>query len=309
MPEWDILGFGAVAVDDLLLMDSYPPPDSKMPVREVQREGGGLAGTALVAAARLGARAAYAGVLGDDELSRFTIEGLQRAGVDCTPVRRRLEARPYHSTIIVDMAGGHRTILFTAAGVTSLTADEVSEELIAGCRLLFVDSTVAALALHVLGLAHALGIPVVADLERFSGPAIPDLIQQVDHLIVSKGFACQVTGETEPAAMVRALHTPTHTVTAVTAGERGCWFLSRETGDAVRHQPACRVQVVDTTGCGDVFHGAYAAAIVRGASVARAITVATAAAGLKATQPGGRKGIPTWEAVERIIQEQGLEPH
>ena len=107
--------------------------------------------------------------------------------------------------------------------------------------------------------------------------------------------------------MVRALRSPAHTATVVTAGERGCWYMSRETGDAVRHQPACRVQVVDTTGCGDVFHGAYAAAIVRGESVPRAITVATAAAGLKATQPGGRRGIPDWETVARVIQEQGLE--
>jgi sulfofructose kinase len=106
---------------------------------------------------------------------------------------------------------------------------------------------------------------------------------------------------------VRALRSPAHTACVVTAGERGCWYMSRETGDAVRHQPACRVQVVDTTGCGDVFHGAYAAAIVRGENVPRAITVATAAAGLKATQPGGRRGIPDWEAVARVIQEQGLE--
>ena len=309
MPTWDILGFGAVAVDDLLLVDSYPPPDSKMPVREVQREGGGLAGTALVAAARLGARTAYAGVLGDDELSRFTIEALDRDGVDCTPVRHRPDARPYHSTIIVDLSGGHRTILFTGAGVTSLTAAEVSEELVAGCRLLFVDSTVAALGLHVLQLARARGIPVVADLERFSGPEIPELTRQVDHLIVGTGFAGQSTGETDPPAMVRALRSPAHTACVVTAGERGCWYMSRETGDAVRHQPACRVQVVDTTGCGDVFHGAYAAAIVRGESVPRAITVATAAAGLKATQPGGRRGIPDWETVERIIEEQALERH
>jgi ribokinase len=307
MPTWDILGFGAVAVDDLLLVDSYPPPDSKMPVREVQREGGGLAGTALVAAARLGARAAYAGVLGDDELSRFTIDGLQREGVDCSQVRRRPDTRPYHSTIIVDLTGGHRTILFTAAGVTSLTPAEVTEELVATCRLLFVDSTVATLGLHVLRLARARGIPVVADLERFSGPEVPELTRQVDHLIVSTGFASQTTGETDPAAMVRALRSSAQTACVVTAGERGCWYMSRETGDAVRHQPACRVQVVDTTGCGDVFHGAYAAAIVRSESVPRAITVATAAAGLKATQPGGRRGIPDWETVARVIQEQGLE--
>ena len=124
MPVWDILGFGAVAVDDLLLVDSYPPPDSKMPVREVQREGGGLAGTALVAAGRAPGRAG--GLCRRPGRRRAVAASpsrrvAAREEVDCTQVRRRQDARPYHSTIIVDLSGGHRTILFTAAGVTSLT--------------------------------------------------------------------------------------------------------------------------------------------------------------------------------------------
>ena len=307
MPDWDILGIGAVAVDDLVYVDSFPVPDSKVIVRDEQREGGGLAGTAMVAAARLGARTAFAGILGDDDLSRYTIEELEREGVDCAPVRRQAGARPHHSTIIVDLSTGQRTILCTRAGVTPLAKTDVTAQLVARCRILFVDSTEAIAGLHALRLARARGIPVVADLERFSGPEMPELTRQVDHLIVGTGFADQVTGKADPAAMVRALRNPTQTACVVTAGEQGCWYMSRETGDAVRHQPACHVQVIDTTGCGDVFHGAYAAAIVRGESVPRAITVATATAGLKATQPGGRRGIPNWAAVERIIQEQGLE--
>ena len=108
---WDVLGFGAVAVDDLLYLDDYPLPDTKVPIQSQRREGGGLAGTALVAAARLGARAAYCGVLGDDELSRFSIEELEREGVDCTPVVLQAQARPIHSVVIVSQATGERTLL------------------------------------------------------------------------------------------------------------------------------------------------------------------------------------------------------
>jgi ribokinase len=300
---WDVLGFGAVAVDDLIYLDGYPAPDSKVLICDERREGGGLAGTALVAAARLGARAAYAGVLGDDELSRFTLAELARDGVDCTLVQRQPGARPYHSTIIVDRSTGQRTILASAAGVTSPAAGSFSADIIAGCRVLFVDSTVAAFALEAVRLAHQRGIPVVADLERLSGPEVLELARQVDHLIVGTGFAGHVTGESEPAAMVRALRRPAQAACVVTAGERGCWYAASETGDEVRHVPACRVQAVDTTGCGDVFHGAYAACIARGASVARAVEVANTAAGLKATRPGGRSGIPDLKTVERFLQE------
>ncbi len=86
---WDVLGLGCVAVDDLLYIPAYPPPDSKVRVRRRERQGGGLTGTALVAASRLGARCAFAGVLGDDDDSRYLEEAFRREGVDTSPVVRR----------------------------------------------------------------------------------------------------------------------------------------------------------------------------------------------------------------------------
>src|SRR5881398_3181423 len=106
----DVLGLGAVAIDDLLFVDTYPPPDAKVRVHRRERQGGGLTATALVAAARLGARCAYAGVLGEDELSEFVRQRLQVEGVDVSLVRRRSDARPIHSIIIVDESRQTRNI-------------------------------------------------------------------------------------------------------------------------------------------------------------------------------------------------------
>lgn len=299
--RWDVLGFGAVAVDDLIYVDRHPLPDTKTPVRDRQRQGGGLAGTALVAAARLGARAAYCGVLGDDELSRFTLEALEREGVDCTPTAHQPDARPIYAIVIVDRSKGHRSILYSTDGVVEPEPERITPDLVANCRVLFVDQTVIETALHVIELARVHRIPVVGDIESDSDPRTLDLVRQVDHLIVGIQLAERVTGETEPAAMVRALSEPDRVCRVVTAGERGCWYS--EYGGRVRHVPAFQVQAVDTTGCGDVFHGAYAACIARGKTIARAIQIATAAAGIKATQPGGRSGIPDLSTVERFLRE------
>lgn len=299
MIRYDILGFGAVAVDDLLYLDAFPEPGSKVQVREARREGGGLAGTALVAAARLGARTAYAGVMGDDDLSRFSLAELERAGVDCSLVLRRPDARPHHSVILVDRATGSRTVLSSRAGVVPPPPELASAEVIAACRVLLVDHTVAAFALAAVPLARRLGIPVVADLERVT-PEVSALLPLVDHLVVGERFAAQVTGEAEPAAMARRLLIPGRAAVVVTAGERGCWYAGPD--GAVCHRPALRVEAVDTTGCGDVFHGAYAAMLARGAPLARAVAVATVTAGLKATQPGGRSGISDWAALEGWIK-------
>jgi sulfofructose kinase len=293
---YDVLGLGAVAVDDLLYVDDYPMPDSKTPVRAWQRAGGGLAGTALVAVARLGQKAAYGGMLDDDELSRFTLDELQKEGVNCTPVIRRAGARPYHSVIIVCQTPPGRSILFSGEGVTEPPPAAVPEALVASTKVLFVDHTIPQAAVRAARMARNCGIPVVADIERADFPQIEEYLAAVDHLIVGLDVARQLTGQTEAAACVRTLARGAHVAVVVTAGASGCWYAAR--GEAPQHLPAIRVPVVDTTGCGDVFHGAYAACLSWGGDVPSAVQVATIAAGLKATQPGGRAGIPDRRTIE-----------
>lgn len=298
-PGWDVLGFGAVAVDDLLYVDRYPAPDSKVPVRAFKREGGGLAGTALIAAARLGARAAFCGVLGDDELSRFTLQELEREGVDCTPVLNHPEAQPVHSIVIVDQTTGERRILYSLLGVTEIAADAVTPELIAGCRVLFVDSTVITSGLRAIELAHHHHIPVVGDVEIGDDARLRTFADQIDHLIIGAAMAQYLTGEGDPVAAVHTLSRRDRACCVVTAGGDGCWYS--EYGGQAQHVPALKVDVVDTTGCGDVFHGAYAACLAQGEPISQAVRVATIAAGIKATRPGGRAGIPDRATVNRYL--------
>jgi sulfofructose kinase len=300
--RWDILGLGVVAVDDLVYLASYPPADSKVPVQARRRQGGGLTGTALVAAARMGARTAYGGILGDDELSLYTIRELEREGIDCAPVTYHADARPCHSLVLVDQSTGQRTILYSTEGMMPRQPEQVDETVVRACRLLFVDSTSGYGGLRAVELAHAHGIQAVADVERLTVPGTEELMRQVDHLIVGVQLAQQVTGASEPEQMVRALCAG-RACCAVTVGDRGCWYVAGNS--PVRHVPAYPVPVVDTTGCGDVFHGAYAACIALGERVATAIQVATATAAIKATQPGGRAGIPNRPTVERFIQAKG----
>src|SRR6266849_9877560 len=107
----DILGLGGVAVDDLLFVDGYPPADAKTVVARRERHCGGLTATALVAAARLGAGCAYAGVLGTDALSDYAIQVMAREGIDLAHLRREAAARPLYSTIIIDQVRLTRNVL------------------------------------------------------------------------------------------------------------------------------------------------------------------------------------------------------
>src|SRR5436305_12988390 len=106
---WDILGLGCVAVDDLIYLDAFPQPDTKMRVRARERQCGGLSANALVAASRLGARCAHAGTLGTDEASAFVLDTFRREGIDVQLVRLTADARPLRATTLVDQPRHTRT--------------------------------------------------------------------------------------------------------------------------------------------------------------------------------------------------------
>ena len=301
--RWDVLGFGAIAVDDLIYVDQYPQLDEKVPILRKCRQGGGNTATALVTVARFGLRAAYCGVLGDNELSLFSINELEHEGVDTSLIIHRKDANPFLAFVIVDITNGKRSIAYSGDGVMEPEPNEISEDLISSSRVLFVDHKAVKSGLHAAHFAKKNKIPIVGDFEGQINPGLVELIKLVDHLIIGVDFARSLTSKSEIQDIIHFLSTPERACCVITEGENGCWYS--ELGRDICYFPAYKVNVEDTTGCGDVFHGAYAAAISQGEEVKRAVQLATAAAGMKALQPGGRAGIPSRKAVDKFIQERG----
>src|SRR5437868_4477552 len=129
---------------------------------------------------------------------------------------------------------------------------------------------------------------------------LPELLKLVDHLIVSENFALQMTRTISSAAAAKKLWRDDRAAVVITCGASGGWFLTRELKSARRFK-SFHVRAVDTTGCGDVFHGAYAVALARGFPILERLRFAAAAAALKATRRGGQAGIPTRSEVERFL--------
>lgn len=301
--RFDILGLGAVAVDDLLYVTSYPPADSKATVLRRERQCGGLTGTALVAAARLGARCAYAGVLGVDELSDLAVANFEREGVNISHLPRRAGASPIRSTIIIGESDATRTIFSDRRSFVGPDPTWPDPDVIRSARVLFVDHLGVEGTIRAARIAREAGIPVVADFERVSSPDFPTLLDLADHLIIGLGFASRLTGKPDPGEAARALWNDHRAAVVVTCGARGCWAVDSPDAGALRHQPALPVAAIDTTGCGDVFHGAYASALARGEDLPYRLVFASAAAALKATRPGGQAGIPDRTAVLAFLGE------
>lgn len=300
MDDVDVIGFGAVAVDDLVFVDRYPREDSKVAARGMERQPGGLAGTALVAAARMGGRCAYAGTLGEDELSRFILDRLSAEGIDVSGAVIEARARPFHSVVVVGADRSTRTIIYSSEGVVGAHPERPALDLLDRCRTVLLDHAGVDGMIRVAAAARRLGIPRVGDFERPESPPFDRLVSLTNHLIIPLEFALALTGCSTPEAAIAGLWDEERELVALTNGEEGSWFRSVEEGERVFHQDAASVEVVDTTGCGDVFHGVYAYALARGMAPAARIEMATAAAAIKATRPGGQSGIPYSSEVAQV---------
>jgi sugar/nucleoside kinase (ribokinase family) len=302
----DVLGIGCAAIDDIIYIDGVPVADGKARVISQGRDFGGLTATALVTAARLGAACCFASRLGNDAGSVAIIRDLRRAGV--VVPRRTLseDARPVRSTVISSLGTGARAIYFTNPEVTG-AHPEMSEKLVRRARVLVLDGYGFEGSLRAARIAREAQIPVIADFENADHQHFSELLGLVDHLVLSQPFAQELTGTASVHESLRMLWDGSRQIVAITTGATGSSVLTRGTSE-VLHVPAYPVEVVETRGCGDVFHGAYAAALAFGYPILSAVRFATVAAGLKAAQFGTRQGLPTRAEVEAVLPESDRLP-
>lgn len=301
--EFDIFGLGTIAVDDTLYVDSYPPPDQKVKINREGRHVGGQIATALATACRLGAHCAYGAILGDDELSGVAREALETAGVDCRFVQHATGAGPIHSVIILDEKTGTRNIFYDVSRATHVSVNQISQVMMGSTRVLITDQFGSDTAIHAAHFARQMGVAVVMDLEWANMPRIDEMMSLANHLLVPRDFAAACTGMSTPWQAAEELHCRCpRACTAVTCGAEGCYYFhASEAVGKAQHLPALRVESFETTGCGDVFHGAYAAALAGGKDVLDCLRFASAAAAVFATRPSGWQHLPTTEDVNRLM--------
>jgi sulfofructose kinase len=283
--QFDVAGVGCVSIDDFLYVDAVRT-DDKGRIQARERQPGGNIATALVAAAVLGARVAFVGRLSDQDDGALVRADLAAYGVDLQFAPADLEARPIRATIVVFQHGDRFIAYDDATRIGLLPGDDVTPLL--RSRTVLLDNYALATTIAAFG-ADMGDVPIVADVEaevEFKS------LEQVQHLVLPMAFARRLAAESEPAAIVNALWNDRRSTVVITDGADGVWFRDAERADC-RHQPSFEVPVVDTTGCGDVFHGAYAVGLARGLGADERIRFAAAAGAICATGRGGRGRLPT----------------
>ena len=295
--QFDVIGIGYTALDYLGIVPHLPREDTKLEVRDFTIQGGGPTATALVTLRRLGLSAAYVGKIGDDGFGARMLEELRAEHVNVESVIVEPGATSQFAFIMVDAATAARTILWTRGTVSRLAPDEADLDLVASARALLIDDLQPEAALAAAARAREEKIPVLIDAGSLR-EGIRELLPLCDYIIASEHFARQISGGPNVEKALEALAAFKPKVAAVTLGARGCLAFA----DGRRIEvPGFEVKAVDTTGAGDVFHGAYLFGVLQDWDALGCCVFANAVAALKCRKLGGRAGIPSFaEAVAFI---------
>jgi sulfofructose kinase len=291
-----IVCLGNAVWDRVFEMEHIPQQPTKYFAKGYFENGGGIAATAAVACVRLGAQARLISRLGDDSNGQLIRNELAQWDIDVSGMHNFPGVQSSHAVIHVD-AEGERQITVFRDNRCPTDADWLSIEMLDGVDCLLCDTSWPEGALWLMAEAKKRGIPTVLDLD-LGASRMEELVAQGDHLAFSLPGLRLFTQQQEVADALKAAQKKTHGIVYVTCGVDGCYWLD---GDEVRHVSSFPVLCVDTTGAGDVFHGALAVAIAEKLLVGEAIRFANAAAALKCTREGGRKGIPDRQQLAQFL--------
>jgi sulfofructose kinase len=297
-----VVGVGHICQDHLCIVEDYPPEDGSTRITDIHIQGGGAVATAIVAAARLGVGAALIGNLGTDSIGSEIVAELELEGVDVSGIDRLEDVRSLSSYVMIQTDRGTRTKFPFKDRLPPIAWADRQREMLRNAKILHLDGTHYENARRAAEFAKADGVTISLDgcTRQKDNRLNRELASAADILITNAAYPIPVSGKSSMHAALVEMSTWGPSVVMATFGADG--VLAALDG-VVHHFPAFPVTVVDTTGAGDVFHGAFLAARLRGMELEDCIRFAQYAAGRKCEQLGGRRGIPDWATVEGALSE------
>jgi sulfofructose kinase len=293
LQEIDVLCVGATSYDFVFRVDRHPESDEKTVADAFVRCGGGPAANASIMVSRMGLKSAFAGYLGNDLFGGLHLQELQAAGVNTELVVRGEYPTPVSSVIV--KPSGDRSLVNYRSAESVLPGDRIDFSTIHPKVVLF-DGHEPELSLALLYDARAKGIKTILDAGSVNRGAM-QLFDKVGYLVCSERFATDFTGTSSPDRAIERLHAHNPCV-VITLGREGLiWKNSNGEG----RLPAFPVEIIDSTGAGDVFHGAFAGSLAMDREWNEMLLYASAAAALSCTKLGARTGIPEGIEVERFL--------
>jgi sugar/nucleoside kinase (ribokinase family) len=302
----DVIGLGASTLDIITLVDHFPDRREGQQALSMTIQGGGPVATAMVAVSRLGGKTAVIDSIGDDWAGALVLHGFQTEGVNTDFIGIHPGYTTSTSNILVSADNGARAIMWLPGSVPDLSLSELQKTAIRSAKIIHLNGRHWNACLEAVKLAKESKVRISFDggANRFR-PELKRLLPLTDICIVAKDFAEKYTGETEISRSAELLLEEGPDVAVVTNGINGSWMRTKD-GLSV-HQPAFLFPAtVDTTGCGDSYHGAFLVGLLKGFPVEKAAILASAVAAMNSQHLGGRSGLPGFEEVMKFLVGKGI---
>lgn len=297
-----VAGIGQCSLDVCALVGQYPQVDAKEEILRWEEQGGGPVATALVTLSRFRVTSRFAGIVGDDEAGFKILQSLLSENIDTTYLQERENATSQRAFIAVERSSGKRTIFWQRPSGAELTPDEIDDAFFRNVKFLLLDGRMKDVSLAAARKARELTIPVMLDAGSMRDGML-ELAALCDYVVGSESFARSLGWTGDGAAFAATVREHGWGTTTITLGAQGSYTYH---GFRSIHVPAYEVEVVDTTGAGDVFHGAYIAGILQGWDLETVLYFATGAAAMKCTKIGGRAGIPELLSLVGFLEQRGI---
>jgi sulfofructose kinase len=299
-PAWDVIGIGANSVDRVVVLPAAVHTlgaSGKMPIVERSLMCGGETATLLCACASFGLRGAYIGVVGADAEGRLVRDTLASRGVDVSDVREHPTATR-GSVVLVNRETGDRIVLSDRNQGLNFQRGDISPQRISSARVVHVDDADQDAGIAAAALAASANIPVTSDIDKVSDRT-EALAASVTYPIFDGQAPVALTGAADPEQALRKLRRLNPGLLCMTLGATGAAVLD---GDRFFLSPGFAVNVVDTTGAGDVFRAGFIYGLLQGWPVPELLRFANAAAALSCTKLGAIASVPALDDVTKLYR-------
>lgn len=295
-----VTGIGQCSLDYLALVDFYPEVDTKKEVLQWEEQGGGPVATALVSLTRLGIKCRFYGIIGDDLAGEQIRQSLIDEHIDVKSLLKRNRTSSQVAFIVIEKNSGKRTIFWKRPSGDELRPEELGADFLKHSVFLLLDGLMKDSSLYAAKKAKSMNIPVMLDAGRLREGML-DIATFCDYVVASEEFAKDLGWSENPEIFWKKLKKLRLNIVTITLGDRGSITFLK---DKYFYIPAFRIDTVDTTGAGDVFHGGYIFGALQGWNIMHTVRFASACAAMKCSKIGGRRGIPSLDEVLRFLEEK-----
>lgn len=259
----DIVGIGASTLDRFIVVDHYPTGREVQQVISSTADGGGPVATALAVASKYGARTVMIDSIGDDMVGRHILDDFEKYNVNTDAIQVESGANSGVATILVKQSTGERAVFFERSTATEPEFLDAHKQLIESAHILHINGRHRQLMRSAMAIAKEVGTIISLDggAQRYDEDMKP--ITEDSHIvIVARDYAEKYTGTTNLEEACRIIHERGALIAGVTDGANGSYFVWPD-GTSYRCEPFSQATVIDTTGAGDSFHGAFLARLVK----------------------------------------------